>query len=65
MQKRVINRFLVINNFFGGNMHRLLRLSFLLVLFGLLAFNVASAEEKPTVFVSGRVAPDNVTFEYS
>ncbi|MFC2131144.1 YCF48-related protein [Bacteroidota bacterium] len=41
-------------------MHRLLRLSFLLVLFGLLAFNVASAEDKPTVFVSGRVAPDNV-----
>ena len=62
MQKnRLINRFFVINNnFLGGNMHRLLRLSFLMVLFGILVFCQVSAQEKPQVKVSGRVAPDDV-----
>jgi hypothetical protein len=59
MQKKVINRFFVISNFLGGNMHRLLRLSFLMVLFGLLAFSKAAAE-LPSQEISGRVAPGDV-----
>ena len=57
---RVINKFFVISNFLGGNMHRLLRLSFLMVLLGIIAFSEASAQLKPQVFISGRVAPDDV-----
>ncbi|MFH1051316.1 MAG: YCF48-related protein [bacterium] len=41
-------------------MHRLLRLSFLMVLFCILAFSQVFAQEKPSVKVSGRVAPDDV-----
>jgi len=59
MIKKIINKFFVISNFLGGNMHRLLRLSFLFVLLGVLAFTEAGAIINK-VFVSGRVAPDDV-----
>ena len=61
LKLKVNNRFFVLsNNFLGGNMHRLLRLSFLMVLFGLLTFLEVYSQTDRQVTVSGRVAPGDV-----
>ncbi|MDQ1265555.1 MAG: hypothetical protein QG635_706, partial [Bacteroidota bacterium] len=46
--------------FYGGNMHRLLRLSLFVIMLCVFIFNDATAQYKAQVFVSGRIGPDDV-----
>ena len=57
---KVINKFFVISNFLGGNMHRLLRLSLLMILLCIVSVTEGYAQLKSQVFVSGRLAPGDV-----
>ena len=57
--KRYINNLLYIIIFNGGNMHRLFRLSLMVVLLGIFAFNAGEAA-KPSVEVAGSLAPGQV-----